>query len=167
MFGLLKRKNLEERYGEALFEAALAQAHTHGQAFFADQHPTEDVNLRQQRFEVVALFMAAVLWRLKQDDAMTVAAQYAYDTMFLSFDRSLRESGVGDIGVAHRIKKFAQAFHGRLKTYGNALDNKSEAALLAALEHNMKLPETDLKPMVHAAYNWALSLATKPAGQLV
>lgn len=167
MFGLLKRKNSEERYGETLFEAALEQAHTHGQTFFADQFPTDDVNLRQQRFEVVALFMAVVLWRLKADDTMAATAQHAYDTMFLSFDRSLRESGVGDIGVAHRIKKFAQAFHGRLKSYGDALDAQNQAALLEAVAHNMKLPTADLEAMVNAAYIWAVKLQAKPATDLV
>ena len=167
MFGLLKRKNIEAQYGEALFEAALAKAQQHGSTFFADDYPTEDVNLRQQRFETVALFMAVVLWRLKADDAMATTAQYTYDTMFLSFDRSLRESGVGDIGVAHRIKKFAQAFHGRLKTYGDALDAQNNTALLNAVAHNMQLPTAELEAMVNAAYTWARDLQAKPVADLV
>ncbi|MDE3060144.1 MAG: ubiquinol-cytochrome C chaperone family protein [Pseudomonadota bacterium] len=42
------------------------------------------------------------------------------ETFFADMDRSLREMGVGDTGVGHRVKNMAQAFYGRLKAYENA-----------------------------------------------
>jgi len=161
MFGLFKRKNPAMLEGQALFEDVLIQAHTHGKAFFADLTPTDDDHLRQQRFEVVSLFMVVLLWRMKGEETLVKTAQAAYDTMFLSFDRSLREGGVGDIGVSHRIKKYAQAFHGRLKSYGEALDT-GETALLTAIENNMKLPRAELEPLAKGAYIWAQSLKKQP-----
>lgn len=161
MFGFFKRKNPAAIQGQSLFEEALNQAQAHGKAFFASLTPTDDDQLRQQRFEVISLFMAVLLWRMKGDKTLINTAQAAYDTMFLSFDRSLREGGVGDMGVSHRIKKYAQAFHGRLESYGKALD-KGEKELLAALAHNMKLPKTDLEPLAKGAYAWAESLKTRP-----
>lgn len=170
MFCLFKRlfncKSTTEQRGQALFELALAQAQLHGKQFFTELQPTEDTELRQQRFEVVALFMAALLWRLKQTPEAADTAQFAYDKMFTSFDRSLREAGVGDIGVAHRIKKFAQAFHGRLKTYGDALDAGDEKALDKALQHNIKLTDASISGIAAAAFGWAMALKAKDVADI-
>ena len=38
-------------------------------------------------------------------------------------DRSLREMGVGDMGVARRIKQMGAALNGRLKAYESAIGN--------------------------------------------
>ena len=167
MLRLLKRKNPAQKQGEAFFEAALAQAKTYGKTYFVDDKPTDDQELRLKRFEAVALFMATILWRLKQDETMAEPAQHAYDTMFLSFDRSLREAGVGDIGVSHRIKKFAQAFHGRLKTYGDAFDQENQKELAKALENNMKVTKSEVEPLAKAAFDWAKVLKAKPTAELI
>ena len=170
MFCLFKRlfncKSTTEQRGQALFELALAQAQLHGKQFFTELQPTEDTELRQQRFEVVALFMAALLWRLKQTPEAADTAQFAYDKMFTSFDRSLREAGVGDIGVAHRIKKFAQAFHGRLDSYGKALDAHDAVALQDAFQHNTKLSTDEVAPIAKAAYAYAAALEATPAKKI-
>lgn len=166
MFGLLKRKNTTEQQGQAFFESALAQAQDHGQQFFQTLEPTDDVTLRHHRFETVALFMAALLWRLKQDEALAPTAQFAYDKMFASFDRSLREAGVGDIGVSHRIKKYAQAFHGRLDSYGKAYDAENPEQLTKAFENNIKLAKSDIESIPKAAYAWAMELKQTPAEKL-
>ena len=166
MFAFLKPKNTTEQQGQALFELALAKAQNHGQQFFSTLEPTDDIHLRLQRFETVSLFMVALLWRLKQDDKLAPTAQFAYDKMFVSFDRSLREAGVGDIGVAHRIKKFAQAFHGRLESYGKAYDAENLEQLTKAFEHNIKVEKSAVEPIAKAAYDWAMVLKQTPAEKL-
>lgn len=60
--------------------------------------------------------------------------QFLSEAFFSDMDRSLRELGVADTGVSHRIKKMGKAFHGRLQAYAAALDDPT--MLRAALARN-------------------------------
>ena len=46
-----------------------------------------------------------------------VFAQFVSEAFFNDMDRSLRELGVADTGVSHRIKKMGKAYNGRLQAY--------------------------------------------------
>jgi len=50
-------------------------------------------------------------------------------------DRSLREMGVGDTGISHRVKKMASAFYGRMNVYEQSLHKEKE--LEAAVGRNL------------------------------
>ena len=166
MLKFLKGKKYEAQ-GRQLFEAALQQAKLHGAAFYTNDKPTDDEDLRRQRFEVISLFMCSLLWSLKKDKENEKVAQAAYDTMFLSFDTSMRQGGVGDIGVSHKIKKFAQAFHGRIESYGTALDAGDAKQLCKAFVNNMKLSPKQLEPIAMAAFGWATAIDQKPVAEIV
>jgi cytochrome b pre-mRNA-processing protein 3 len=43
-------------------------------------------------------------------------AQELTDEFFLDVDHSLRELGIGDMGVPKRMKKLARMFYGRVKS---------------------------------------------------
>jgi len=89
------------------------------------------------RFELIALHMFFVLHRLKIDDpAAQQLAQELFDTMFGDMDRSLREMGVGDLGVGRRIRAMGEALYGRMAAYeaGLAAD---DSVLAAALRRNV------------------------------
>lgn len=62
-------------------------------------------------------------------------AQFLSEAFFDDLDRSLREMGVADTGVAHRIKRMGKAYHGRLQAYAQGLGD--ETALRAALARNL------------------------------
>lgn len=85
------------------------------------------------RFDLLALHAWLVLERLRRPD-MNDSSQGLIDTLFASFDEGLRELGVGDIGIGHRMKKMADAFYGRLAAYGAAAD---ESTLTAAILRNV------------------------------
>jgi cytochrome b pre-mRNA-processing protein 3 len=55
--------------------------------------------------------------------------------MFVDMDRNLREMGVGDLAVGHRIKDLAKSFYGRVKAYDDALAAEG-GAVEAALRRN-------------------------------
>src|SRR5215469_816289 len=79
------------------------------------------------RFDMIALHAWLVMDRLSaQGKPGQDLAQRLFDFMFRDLDRSLREMGVGDIGVPKRIKAMIQAFYGRAKAYSN---DDLEAAL--------------------------------------
>ena len=83
------------------------------------------------RFDLLTLHAWLVLARIKQDAEMS---QALVDTIFVGFDEALREMGAGDMGMGRRMKKFANAFYGRLSAYGAAA---GEAALEATLVRNL------------------------------
>ncbi|WP_028034603.1 ubiquinol-cytochrome C chaperone family protein [Chelativorans sp. J32] len=90
------------------------------------------------RFEMVALHVFLVLHRLRgETGAPADLAQELTDYFFREVDHSLRELGIGDLGVPKRMKKLARMFYGRLSAYGKAVDAGDEAGLADALRRNI------------------------------
>lgn len=118
----------------ALYEAAVARARA--PVFYSDLGVPDTLD---GRFESISLHVFLILHRLKADRPRTEAlAQEVFDAMFSDMDRSLREMGAGDLGVAPRVKKMAKAFYGRVSAYDAALASDADSGLLAeALERNL------------------------------
>jgi cytochrome b pre-mRNA-processing protein 3 len=89
------------------------------------------------RFEMVVLHLSMVVDRLQRDEGERALAQSVFDLYCVDMDRSLRELGIGDLGVPHRMKKMTEAFYGRARAYRDALANPDRAALVAAVERNV------------------------------
>lgn len=89
------------------------------------------------RFESLSLHFVLVLRRLRRlPDPAREVAQDLVDSFFGHLDASLREMGVGDMGVPKRMKKLAQGFYGRAAAYDAALDSgNSDAVAVALAEH--------------------------------
>lgn len=89
------------------------------------------------RFELIALHAFLILRRLKQDHDRTAGlSQNLFDALFLDMDRSLRELGVGDLGVGRRVRAMAEGLYGRIAAYEAGLADDAEQ-LTAALERNL------------------------------
>ncbi|HTQ34403.1 MAG TPA: ubiquinol-cytochrome C chaperone family protein [Stellaceae bacterium] len=89
------------------------------------------------RFEVICLHAFLYLRRLKgEGEAAAALSQQFFDTMFVDFDRSLREIGTGDLSVGRQVKRMAQAFYGRIRAYEDGLEG-DDAVLTAALARNL------------------------------
>jgi cytochrome b pre-mRNA-processing protein 3 len=89
------------------------------------------------RFEMIILHAFLVLRRLKAEPRRTSGfSQRLFDVMFADLDRSLREMGVGDLGVGKHVKRMAKAFFGRVQAYEDGLD-RGEAVLCEALGRNL------------------------------
>jgi len=90
------------------------------------------------RFDMISLHMILVIRRMKHDvDQTRKLSQELFDFMFEDFDLNLRELGIGDMGVLHRVKKMTKAFYGRLESYDRGLENKKDEQLSAALKRNL------------------------------
>jgi cytochrome b pre-mRNA-processing protein 3 len=90
------------------------------------------------RFEALTLHLVLVLRRLRQLPSPADAiAQDLVDTFFLHLDASLRELGVGDLGVPKRMKGLGEAFNGRSRAYDRELDAADEDALARTLARNV------------------------------
>lgn len=91
------------------------------------------------RFEMMALHVFLLLHRLRGIDgeARNIAQQLT-DDFFKEVEHSLRELGIGDMGVPRRMKKLAGMFYGRVAAYETALDAGDRDALAAALTRNIR-----------------------------
>jgi cytochrome b pre-mRNA-processing protein 3 len=122
------------------------------------------------RYEMISLHLFLVLHRLKGETGTARAvAQDLTDMFFADLDHSIRELGIGDLGVPKRMKKLARMFYGRALSYGEAIDNADVAQLAAALSRNIRPDETawhqasDLGRYAIAAHR---ALADQPLAQI-
>ncbi|MBT5187724.1 MAG: hypothetical protein HOH19_12460 [Kordiimonadaceae bacterium] len=92
------------------------------------------------RFDIMAIHMSIILYKLDQhkefEDAKVVK-RIIQEIMFDNLDLSLREIGVGDLGVGKKIKVMAEAFYGRMKVYQALFENKSYDKMAETLKRNL------------------------------
>jgi cytochrome b pre-mRNA-processing protein 3 len=99
--------------------------------------PGRAADTLEGRFELMTLFGALALIRLRSAPEMASLAQHFTDVLFRQFDAGLREDGVGDLAVPKRMHKLAGAFYGRLNVYAEALRAPDAAALEQAIGRNV------------------------------
>lgn len=87
------------------------------------------------RYDLLILHLFLALHRLKQLGDTAPFQRALIECFFSDLDRSLREMGVGDLGVGRRIRAMADGFHGRLTRYEAAYGD--DAAWRAALLDNV------------------------------
>ena len=91
------------------------------------------------RFEMISLHMFLLQHRLHGETGPSrEIAQDLIDEFFAEVDQSLRELGIGDMGVPKRMKKLARMFYGRTAAYADALSRDDGEALAEALRRNVR-----------------------------
>jgi len=129
MTGFGQTKRIAQSLHAGLVERARARV------FFCDLAVADTID---GRFDMIAVHAWLLLKRLN-DLQMRDTAQSLVDALFISFDEGLRELGVGDIGVGHRMKKIGDAFYGRLQAYSAA---QADGDLATAILRNVYRGET-------------------------
>ena len=90
------------------------------------------------RFDMISLHMALLFRRLRAEKGeQKNFSQAVFDLFFRDMDRSLREMGVGDLGVPKRIQKMGNIFFGLLAALNAAMDRNDVAALEEVLSRNV------------------------------
>jgi cytochrome b pre-mRNA-processing protein 3 len=90
------------------------------------------------RFDLIILHVFLIVDRLRDlGPEGRRLGQTLFDQMFTTIDLTLREMGVGDLGVPKHMKKMMKAFNGRLHSYHEALSTRNEAALELAVSRNI------------------------------
>lgn len=144
---------------DALYETIVAAARQ--PAFYAEWK-VPDTPLG--RFEMVALHCFLFLHRMRAESgAGRDIAQEVTDEFFRDVEHSLRELGIGDMGVPKRMKKLARMFYGRAAAYGDAIDKADAEALAAALTRNI-LPDARGWPESAALASYVLRTDETLAG---
>jgi cytochrome b pre-mRNA-processing protein 3 len=112
------------------------------------------------RFESLDLHVLLVLRRLRALPAPAdEVAQELVDRVFAHFDVALRELGVGDSGVARRMKKLAGAFYDRMRRYDPLLDRQEPAALAAEIATHLEIGPERVGPLARYALASAFTLS--------
>lgn len=110
---------------QGVYEAIVAAARQ--PRFYADWQVPDTVD---GRFDMISLHMFLVLNRLRNEDCEAFR-QALTDVFFRDMDRSLREMGAGDLSIAKKVRKMAEAFYGRVSAYEKALGAGGNALELA------------------------------------
>ena len=105
------------------------------------------------RFDLLALHAWLVLSRLEEQGRHDLAKKLA-DSLFIGFDEALRDLGAGDMGMGRRIKKFADAFNGRMVAYEGASD---PGALADAMVRNIYRGRDGHERQARALADYALA----------
>lgn len=133
---------------DALYERIVAAAR---QEPFYSRWNVPDTPLG--RFEMLSVHVFLFLERSRGHAGLSDVAQELTDEFFKDVEHSLRELGIGDLGVPKRMKKLAKMFYGRAESYSAALAADDQAALAAALSRNIwptEEPRSEAAPL--AAY---------------
>jgi cytochrome b pre-mRNA-processing protein 3 len=129
----LRKRNRHERAGFELYGAAVGAARD---PLLYERLGVPDT--LDGRFDLIAVHAFLVIHRLKAlPEPGPTLAQAVFDAMFSDMDISLREIGVSDLRIGKRVRAMWEAFHGRAKVYGEALDAGDDAVLEAALARNV------------------------------
>ena len=140
LFGRLFGRSRELDAATDLYARVVAQAR---RSEFYDALGVPDT--LDGRFDMVALHLFLVMHRLKgQGAAADTRSRSLFEVVTADFERSLRELGVGDQGIARRVTAMVGGVKGRLTAYDAALA-ADDRALEVALDNNLygTTPEPD------------------------
>jgi cytochrome b pre-mRNA-processing protein 3 len=144
MLNLLRKSAARKQDMRLLYDGLVSRARE--PVFFAGLGVADSMD---GRFDMLAFHAWLVLAELKGGQG----AQGLIDTIFTGFDEAMREQGVGDIGIGHKLKAMAKAFYGRMAAYDGAT---SQEELAAALARNIwRGAQTDDRARKLAAYAFA------------
>ena len=130
-----QQRKLEERPAERLYQSILQ----------ASRQPNlyTEFQVRDHldsRFDMLCLHISLLMGRLRMlpEDVHKPLNQELFDRFFADMDFTLREMGVGDLGVGKRVRKMSEAFMGRLLAYTKSLERNDKAELALVLARNIR-----------------------------
>jgi cytochrome b pre-mRNA-processing protein 3 len=160
LFG--RQRHANRTITDALYSAIVAAAR---QPVFYSDWSVPDTPLG--RFEMLSVHMFLFLHRMRDEGgASREIAQDLTDEFFRDVEHSLRELGIGDLGVPKRMKKLARMFYGRAAAYGAALEQGDRQALAAALARNVR-PDSSDWPASDALAGYVMAADKSLSGQPV
>lgn len=135
MFDFIFKNRKLNDCAHGLFSAVINQSR---EKVFYEKYLVEDSF--DGRFDLMALHMSLVLDKFDKNDEMTNAPKLKrmlQEIMFDNLDLTLREMGVGDLGVGKKIKIMAEAFYGRMMVYQEIFNKRDTANMKEALKRNL------------------------------
>lgn len=135
MLGFLFRDKKLNNVAHTLFSKVIEQSRI---PFFYTNYDVEDT--LDGRFDLMALHMSLLIYKLDQSEDVPKVPELKrmlQEAMFDNLDLTMREVGVGDLGVGKKVKVMAEAFYGRIKVYQEIIDKDSRQAMQEAIKRNL------------------------------
>jgi cytochrome b pre-mRNA-processing protein 3 len=135
MFDFIFKNRKLNDCAHGLFSAVINQSR---EKVFYEKYLVEDS--LDGRFDLMSLHMALVLDKLDKNAQIKnipKLKRILQEIMFDNLDLTLREIGVGDLGVGKKIKVMAEAFYGRMMVYQNLLNKQDIEGMSNALKRNL------------------------------
>ena len=166
MTGLMRRlfgkNNLALEDAQKIYMALMKQSRL--PKFYGDQQVADNYD---GRIDFLTLHISVVLKTLNKHGSQgQLLSQAIYDVMRDDFEIAMREEGISDAGIKRRIKPMMQLFFTRVKSYVEALEQKSDLGSVFAdglLENAM--PDTR-KSMETYITQFSEHLSTKTLGEI-
>lgn len=99
------------------------------------------------RFDLLLVHVFIALHVVMEHEDYEEISQSLFDTIFQDMDQTLREMGIGDMGVPKHMKRMMKAFNGRMHVYQMAInpdslkdieiDDLEKISLQEALKRNL------------------------------
>lgn len=102
------------------------------------------------RFDTITLVLCLVLLRMERDGDLAAPSVRLTELFVDDMDGQLRESGVGDLVVGKHIGRLMSVLGGRLGALREALKERDNVALSAALARNITLRDGPQAPEIAA-----------------
>ena len=130
-----QQRKLEERPAERLYQSILQASRQPNLYTEFEVHDHLD-----SRFDMLCLHISLLMGRLRMlpEDVHKPLNQELFDRFFADMDFTLREMGVGDLGVGKRVRKMSEAFMGRLLAYTKSLERNDKMELALVLARNIR-----------------------------
>lgn len=133
LFSLFQWNSEENKAAKRLYDSIVKQARQ--KEFYSSYSVPDTV---EGRFEMVALHLFLFVQRLKSENQKDHnVGKLVLETFFSEMDATLREMGVGDMGVPKKMRKISDSFFGRAYSYSEALESGDIEQLKKAIERNI------------------------------
>ena len=130
-----QQRKLEGRPAERLYQSILQASRQPNLYTEFEVHDHLD-----SRFDMLCLHISLLMGRIRMlpEDVHKPLNQELFDRFFADMDFTLREMGVGDLGVGKRVRKMSEAFMGRLMAYTESLERNDKMELALVLARNIR-----------------------------
>lgn len=128
---LFKQKNSHHHQAQALYQGALNNTR---EAVFYDGCGVPDTF--DGRFDLLLVHIFIQLNRQMSAPGYDAVSQDLFDLTFLNMEETLREMGIGDMGIPKHMRRMMTAFNGRMHAYQSGLEGGKDA-LEKALRRNL------------------------------
>lgn len=130
-----QQRKLEGRPAERLYQSILQASRQPNLYTEFEVHDHLD-----SRFDMLCLHISLLMGRLRMlpEEVHKPLNQELFDRFFADMDFTLREMGVGDLGVGKRVRKMSEAFMGRLIAYTKSLERNDKMELALVLARNIR-----------------------------
>lgn len=129
----LKRRKATRNAAAGLYQAAVSQSRD--PLFYTELGVADTLD---GRFDLVTLHVFLIMNRLGALGQNGKAlSQALFDHMFTNMDVTLRQIGIGDMGIPKHMKRMMRAFNGRVHSYHTALNGSDKQQLELVVSRNI------------------------------